>query len=107
MKRTIMLTFCVCLSISIASAQEPTPTVSKETLMIRCILSGGAWKDNECVKTTPTPTGQPTPTTATEPLACNPLVCMLQHKGKCINNVCIPNYSSNSTTTTTTEYQRH
>lgn len=111
MRRIILLVLCVCLSVSAAFAQEPTPTVSKETLMVRCVFSGGTWKDGECVKGIPAPTGQPTPTATpnatAQPPACNPLLCMIQHRGKCIDGVCVENSLGTKPVPPLSEYPKH
>jgi hypothetical protein len=92
MKRIILLVLCICISASMLFAEEPitTPKPSRDTLMIRCMFSGGTWVNEACVKSEkPTPTPPPAATTKT--VACNPLLCMINHKGRCINGVCVEN----------------
>ena len=73
--------------LSITGTPTSTPTAGEKmsSQQFVCILTGGKWIDNMCIKPAKT---QPT-TSSTPSPSCNPLICHLTWHGKCINGECV------------------
>ena len=85
MKTLCMLIFCVFVMFSSVFADEPEdkqPT--KDGAMLMCIFTGGSWENGVCTKP-----ARPRPSPAAENTTCNPLICMINDHGKCINGICV------------------
>ena len=74
------------MPLSITGTPAPTPTATEKMSgeQFVCILSGGKWIDNACIKPARSERTVPSPTPG-----CNPLICHLTWHGKCINGECV------------------
>ena len=82
---------CIAFAKNVPAAEPlPTQTISSEQFV--CILTGGKWVNNACVKP-----ARPVPTTPVSD--CNPLVCMITYRGKCIDGKCVTQEGATMPTT--------
>lgn len=83
MKALIIWAMFMCvLWIGVANANE---TMSKKMSdeQLKCIIMGGQWVDNTCVKSAKIDNTVP---------KCDPFVCLITWNGKCINGECVKQY---------------
>lgn len=78
-KALIIWAMFMCIFwVGVSNATELTPKMSGEQLM--CIIIGGKWIDNVCVKSAEV---------KTRVSKCNPLICLITWDGKRINSECV------------------
>jgi hypothetical protein len=78
-KALIMWVVFMCIFwMGVSNATDLEPKMSDEQL--KCIIMGGKWIDNMCVKSA-----------KSDPLIpkCDPFVCLMTWNGKCINDECV------------------